>query len=150
MAKSTDSKLKQFFWMPINNKETARKAAMQGVWAAGFVSVITAIVTTIAIANNGALANIMPQINAWSFLDAGIFAAIAWGIYKMSRVASVTGLVLYIAEQIVIRASNPKMAANGIFVVVLLVFAFVNALRGTFAYQKFQRISDIENETKEP
>jgi hypothetical protein len=98
------------------------------------VAVVTAVLATIAISQKRALPDPLSQIDAWSFLDVGIFVAIAWGIYKMSRIAAVVGLVAYIAEQIFMRMSNPKMASSGIFVTVLIVMAFINAIRGTFAY----------------
>ena len=130
-----NSPQKEWLFPSITNKEKAKQVARQGTWAAGIVALITLVLTVIVISENPALPyNNLPKLDAWAFWDVGIFVAIAWGIYKMSRVAAVAGLVIYIAEQVLIRVSNPKLATNGIFFTVLIVIAFINGIRGTFAY----------------
>lgn len=135
----TSDKRKNYFWAAIDSIETAKQAAQQGVWAAAFVAIITAILAMASVSLGGSLPQGMPKIDAWSFWDAGIFVAIAWGIHKMSRFAAVAGLVLYIVEQIVMRTSNPSLSGSGLFLVVFFVLAFINAVRGTFAYHRFRR-----------
>ena len=136
-----NSKQKQAFWIAINSKETARQVSRQAVWAAGLVAVITAAFAAFSISQQGTLPDNFPKADAWAFWDAGFFAAIAWGIYKMSRVAAVAGLVLYVAEQILMRMDNPKASGSGIFLAVVIVLAFINGVRGTFAYHRFHRTS---------
>ena len=126
-----DSKSKpNWFWPTVTTRDEARIAAKQGVWAAGFVAVVTSLVAAYA----GATGNAVMGIDAWAFLDAAIFAGIAIGIYRMSRIASVVGLVLYIAERLFMMATS--QGAGGIVVVIFLTIAFLNSVRGTFAFHK--------------
>jgi len=133
------TKNKYELWMTINSMEAAKQAAQQGTVAAAFVAIVTIVFTCMAIAMGGNLGEGMPQIDAWAFWDAGIFVAIAIGIHKLSRVAAVAGLLLYIVEQIIMRVSNPNLSMSGFFIVIVIILAFVNAVRGTFAYHRFRR-----------
>ena len=110
------------FWMEITDQATARKAAMQGVVASGFVSVVTAIVS----------------IGGWlgagvaSLVDSVLFAIVGFGIYKMSRAAAVIGLVLYLVERAY--AMTQGHGGKVSFVVIFVTLCFIHSIRGTFAY----------------
>lgn len=123
----------------VDSLEAAKQAAYQGRAAAILVAVITTAFILISIAFGGSLGAGMPQVDAWAFWDVGLFVAIAFGIHKLSRVAAVAGLLIYLAEQILMRAANPSMSASGIAVAVCFVLAFVNGIRGTFAYHQLRR-----------
>lgn len=129
---------KSGFWDRIDSLATAKATAMQGFWAAIFVASITVVMVMISLTMGG-LPEGMPQIDAWAFWDAGIFVAIAWGIHRMSRVAAVMGLVLYIVSQVVMRATTPEASASGLWFAALFVLAFVNGVRGTFAYHAIRQ-----------
>ena len=67
--------------------------------------------------------------------DAAIFAIVAIGIYKMSRVAAVAGLCLYVLERAYAWATvGPKSPV----IAAILILAFVNSVRGTFACRKWK------------
>ena len=119
------------WWPSTDTLEHAKSASRQGVWAAGFVAAITAIVATIALVSGSAFAG----IDAWAYLDAVLFAAITFGIYKLSRFAAVAGLVLYVLESLyaMTQLAGPRA---GIVVRIILTLAFINAVRGTFAYHR--------------
>jgi hypothetical protein len=119
-------------WMDITDRETARKAAMQGVGAAVLVSVVTA-----AMALGGWLG-----AGPASLIDAALFAAVAFGIYKMSRVAAVFGLVAYLAERVY--AMGQGTGSSGIVMAIFLTLAFIHAVRGTFAYHE-QKPASVQN-----
>lgn len=132
------SKKKQnIFWPEIDSKETAREVANQGFWAAIVVAVVTTIVILITMAA-GTLEDI-PPIDAWAFIDVGIFVAIALGIRKMSRIAAVSGLVVYLIERIY--ALSYTGGGGGLFIAIALILAFINGVRGTFAYHRLRRQS---------
>jgi hypothetical protein len=113
----------------------AQSTGRQGTWAACFIAGIMSLV---------ALASILERLpedfprDGWALIDAAIFGLIAWGIYRMSRVAAVAGLVLYIIERIAMHIVLGKSHISGIFVTVLFLFAFINAVRGTFAYHRMR------------
>ncbi len=110
----------------ITDRETAKKAAGQGVGAAALVSLITAIMA----------------IGGWlgagpgALLDAALFAAIAFGIHKMSRTAAVLGLILYLVERIFAMAKGT--GTSGMAMTVMLTIAFIQSVRATFAYHNIQ------------
>jgi nitrate reductase gamma subunit len=113
----------------------AQSTGRQGTWAACFVTGIMSLVALASIL--GRLPEDFPR-NGWALIDAAIFGLIAWGIYRMSRVAAVAGLVLYIIERIAMHIVMGKSRISGIFITVLFLVMFINAVRGTFAYHRMR------------
>jgi hypothetical protein len=113
----------------------AQKTGRQGTWAACFLAGIMSLIALASIL--GRLPDNFPR-DGWMLIDAAIFGLIAWGIYRMSRVAAISGLVLYIIERIDMHVMMGKSHISGIFVTVMFLFAFINAIRGTFAYHRMQ------------
>jgi hypothetical protein len=73
-------------------------------------------------------------VNAWSLVDSALFVLIAWRIRKMSRTWAVVGICLYVLEAI----SSVGSRRGGIGVLtIVFILAYVNALRGTFAYPRY-------------
>jgi hypothetical protein len=113
----------------------AQSTGRQGAWAACFIAGIMSLAALASFF--GRLPEDFPR-DGWALIDAAIFGLIAWGIYRMSRVAAVAGLVLYIIERIAMHIALGKSHISGIFVTVLFLFAFINAVRGTFAYHRMR------------
>lgn len=112
------------WWADVSNREEARKAGMQGVWAAAIIAVITAIFAAVG-----------PKLGVpASFVDAVIFAAIAGGIAIMSRIAAVAGLALYVVESLY---KFSTIGFKGVPLTIVLTIAFLNSVRGTFAFHSF-------------
>ena len=124
------------FWPTIDSIQTAREAARQGFWASIAVAVITTIAIVAAMALGGALGPI--DLGVWAFIDVGIYVAIAIGIRRMSRVAAVLGLVIYMANRVYLWAIAGVRPA-GIAMTVILVLAFITGVRGTFAYHRLRK-----------
>ncbi len=127
--------LKNSFLPQIATLSDAQKVGRQGTWAACFVAGLTALVAV------AALSGILPPgfpISGWALVDAALFGVIAWGIYRMSRVAAVAGLVVYILERIYMQSALGAKAGAGIVVTILIILAFINAVRGTFAYHRMK------------
>lgn len=120
-----------FFRRTIVNKESARKAAMDGFGAAMFVAGVTALFAIFSYFG----VNIMAGIGVWSLLDAAIFAFVGWRIHAMSRTWAVLGLLLYLADKGYGLYLRPS--ASGVVMIVILVIAFINGVRGTFAFHKY-------------
>ena len=55
----------------------------------------------------------------------------------MSRFAAVAGLALFIFERIAMVSQG--FSFSSIFIAVAIILGFVNAIRGTYAYQKFKK-----------
>ncbi|NEQ31463.1 MAG: hypothetical protein F6K04_10725 [Leptolyngbya sp. SIO4C5] len=123
-------------WPPINTPAEAKQVAKQGFWAAVCVATLTAIFALVAIALGESILD-MP-IDAWSFVDVGIFIAIALGIRKLSRIAAILGLIFYVLGQIYMW-TTVGFQPNGIPIMAILVMAFINGIRGTFAYHRLRQ-----------
>ncbi|MBD2088345.1 hypothetical protein H6F67_00445 [Microcoleus sp. FACHB-1515] len=80
----------------------------------------------------------MPQFDARYGWEIGVVMAIAIGIEHLSHLAAVTGLVLHGTEQILTRISQPFVSASDFLVALLIVIAFINSVRGTFAYHRLR------------
>ncbi len=124
---------------PISDAASARSAARQGVVAAVICAIVTAVFAALAAAGSGFAKNL--GLDAWAFLDAAIFVAIAVGIWRMSRFAAMCGLLFYLLERVFAWVSQPTSAPKGLIVAVFLTLAFVNGVRGTF---RFHRISSVQ------
>ena len=125
------------FWPAIDSLATARQVARQGVWA----SILVAVITTIMIFVVQSLGGVedVPPLDAWAFIDVGLFVAIAIGINKMSRFAAVSGLSLYLLGRIYVWSQVG--VGSGLIFSILLSMAFLNAVRATFAYHRLRRQS---------
>ena len=125
----------EWVYPPIVDKLSAKKAAKYGVWAALFCSGATVLVVLI----NAMGASIL-GLNYLALIDAAIFGAIAFGIYKMYRAAAIIGLVLYLYERVYMFETQGNFGNT--FQVVILVFMFINSIRGTFLYHKLETTVD--------
>ncbi len=72
-------------------------------------------------------------INGAALFDAAIFIGIGIGIGRLSRVAAVAGLVIYIAERLYMMSLN---GPAGLWMTIALTLIFINSVRGTFAYRR--------------
>jgi hypothetical protein len=94
------------------------------------VAIVTAILATLPMFGVTFL-----NVGALAFVDAAIFAVIAFGIFRFSRIAAVAGFVLFVAERLFMWWETGK--AQGWILAVILAFAFLNAARATFALSRF-------------
>jgi hypothetical protein len=117
------------FVADISTADAAKKAAKGGMWAAFFVAGVTTLFAIIAMSGGKEVGG----INGAALIDAAMFAGIGIGIGKLSRVAAVAGLVIYIAERLYMMSVN---GPQGIFLSIALTAIFINSVRGTFAYHR--------------
>jgi hypothetical protein len=88
-------KKKSNLWCPdVSTRDGARGAALGGALTACIVAVVTTGFALYATLKEPVL-NITPL----SFVDAVLFGAIAFGIWRLSRAAALAGLALYLMEQ---------------------------------------------------
>jgi hypothetical protein len=123
------------FFSPIETLSDAQRIGRQGTWAACFAAGMTSLFALASILG------VLPEglaVSAWALADAAVFWTIAWGIYRMSRVAAVAGLVVYILERALAIAASDTKKGFGI-VAILMILAFFNAVRGTFAYHRLRK-----------
>lgn len=125
------NKLLAVLWPSADEDEGARRAAFQGVFAAGFSAAVALVAAVAAVLGRG-----FWGANLSNFIDAGIFALIAWRIRRMSRVAALVGSALYLIGRLSVSLKSP--AASIALAPFEAVFAlmYVNSIRGTFAYRR--------------
>ncbi len=119
-----------WFWPEIYDRDTAQEVARRGAWVALLVAALTALLALLSLALRVVILGVTPP----ALLDAVIFAVAGWRIYKMSRAWAVTGMVLYLIEVLY----GFSQGRFGVLAVVFL-FAFLNAIRGTFAFHRFSQ-----------
>lgn len=125
---------KNFFWPDLHDLETAKKYSSRAAGFAFFVAVVTAAV---AFAQTQLKLDIIAVIDAYSYIDAALFAVIGIFLLRCSRTAAVAGLLLYLGDQWLMA----KMMGAGYRVsvlAVLITFGFVSAVRATFAYHRMR------------
>jgi hypothetical protein len=125
----TPKKNTNWYWPPVDTVEAARNTAKQGAIAAAIVSGITALFAILSLVG-------VEIVSLWALVDAGLFALIAFGIYKMSRLAAVIGIALYLWGQL-----NQILATGNSNYILIILFTlyFIHAIRGTFAYHKLKK-----------
>jgi hypothetical protein len=109
----------------------ADKAISYGFGSAVFVASVTAIFALLAIYFHKPIFG----IDGRALLDASLFAVIAFGIHKKSRVAAVGGLILYLVERVSTLAHGTATGTTGVMAVIFTLY-FVHGVRGTFAHRK--------------
>lgn len=119
-----------WLWPKIVDIESARTAAKSGYWAAVIVASMTGVVATIALLSHKEVMT----VNAGAYIDAGVFAIIAWRVKRYSKISAVVGTVLFLAEKIAMVISH---GAAGLPVAFVLMLMFINGARGVFGYHRF-------------
>lgn len=118
------------WWPSIETELEAKGAARQGAGAAGFLAGVTTLSSILAIFD----IRVLPGSSPLSLLDAGLFAIVAWRIYRMSRAWALVGLLLYVYELAYSVYLHGTKVTASLFVGAILLVGFVNGVRGTFAY----------------
>ncbi len=77
------------WWPSVETEVEARGAAHQGAGAAVFVASVTGLFSVLAMFD----IRILPGFSPLSLVDAGLFAIMAWRIYRMSRAWALVGLL---------------------------------------------------------
>lgn len=109
------------------------------MWAALFCGGVTILGAVLGAAGIRAVPS--GAVDARALLDAGLYLAVAWGIYKLNRVAAVAGLALYLGERLYAWA---EVGLRSPIVAVILTLCFVHGVRGAFAYHRFGRVLDSQ------
>ena len=139
-APVTKRKSTAWHWPKIDDAKTARDAALEGVGVSLFVSAVTGGTAVLSILSRKPILG----VNEWALFDAALFALVGWRIYRMSRVWAVLGLLLYLAEMAArilqyFESSGGDSIPPFSVVAAIFTLGFVNAVRGTFAFERFNK-----------
>ena len=126
----TSTRRANAWWPRIHDTETARRVARQAFWAAIVVVVITLLLVGLAAAGKP-----VGGVTPIALVDAALFALIALGIRRMSRVAAFAGLLLFGVEKLLMAQS---MNVGNLVTAAALLFAFANGARATIAFHRLR------------
>lgn len=122
---------KNIFWPQIDDLWSAKKACIQASSGAFLIAIVTGAVTYFQIKGSP----LLQGIPSGSFLDCGIFLILGFFIYRCSRIASVAGLIVYAAGQIIML---PQMHSFSVMPIFLALF-FIGGIRGAFDYHEMKK-----------
>jgi hypothetical protein len=131
-APKTTSRVRELLWPDVSDLVAAETAARNGMYASFFVVGVTALFALLNVTNRAAL------------IDAALFVAIGIGIRKMSRIAAVAGLILYVSEQLMSIAQG-RIGAN-IIMAVIFTGVFLSAVRAAFKYRGLRTNEKVAEE----
>jgi len=128
------SRKSNFIWPDVSTLDGARSACRTGAAFAVIVAVLTGGVAILAALG----VHLFPTsvFDASALIDAALFAVVAWGLYRYSRVAAVAGLVIYLAERVYMIASG---VTGGIPLAIIMTIGLLGAVRGAFAHHRLSK-----------
>lgn len=118
------------WWPKIEDYSSAADAMRNGAIGYTVVSAMTMIISLIAFFSGRAQLG----ANGWSFLDAALFAVIAWRVFRHSLPWAIFGIILYVAEKIIMMVSHAS--PNPGVLSILLILYFYHAVRGGMYLRK--------------
>ena len=118
----------RWIWPTITDVASARYASKSGMWAAISCSGIALAWFAAAKARWD-----VPRIGLAALISAGLFALVAWGLHRASRMIAVAGLLLYLTE--IVHLMITTHSTGGRTPIFLGLF-FINGIRGTFAFHQ--------------
>jgi hypothetical protein len=121
-----------WYWKEVDNKDSAHDATRPAVGISYLIAAVTGLIAILSIAYRKPILG----LNAWALVDAGLFAVIGWRIGRLSRAWTVAGLALYILE---VGSSFGERGLGISVVAILFILAYINAVRGVFAYHRFAK-----------
>lgn len=129
----------KWYWPELTNLKESEKASREGAGVCFLVAGGTAVIASMSILLDKPILG----MDGWAFVDAALFAIAGWRIWRFSRIWSVVGLLVFIAESIVAVASHPLPA---VFLIrVSLTLLLIGSVRGTFAYRRFKSNESAES-----
>lgn len=136
MKKEGKNKDFNMFWPNIDDIEDAKGIAKSAAFIPAFVSVVTAIIVLVGIFYKPILG-----LDAWAFIDAFLFALVAFGMWKLNRVVAILGLILYIWGQA--QLFSVHGSGTGVMTVFFAIMWF-NGIRASLRYHKLLRATKVE------
>ena len=140
------ARFRRVFWPTY---ETPDQAMLSARGAASFVLTMAVIVGGVATLNLAGITNHALDLGASAYFAALVLLVLSFFLFKMSRVAAILTLVVYVGER-GLQLSSGQAQGQGLLTIVLGWF-FLNAVRGTFAYRRFTaKVADSGRVRTEP
>ncbi len=117
-------------WPSLEDSGAARKAALQGLWAAGWCALLAVVSAVFGVLDVQVFDF---RFSPSALADAAFFVIIAIGIYKMSRTAAVAGAAFFLLDQV---ETWIDYGPRNIIMALVIMTMFINSIRGTLAHHK--------------
>ena len=124
-------------WIIIVDESSAIKVSRQGFWAASIIAAFMTVLFLFRITEYP-----YDELGSGLLVRSIVFGATAWEIYRMSRIASVLGLVFHFYFNLYPSFTlwlKSILDLNSAIIIIVLTFMFINGIRGTIAYHKYKR-----------
>lgn len=131
-------KIENGLWPSVSTWQGGEKAAKQGVWAAIFIAALSLALSIYSIRVDKILDDDMA---AGLLIQGLIFTAVAFGMYKRSRVAAIFGLGWYVLIQAIEAWDGEKFPD---IIAILLALMLVTGTRGIFAVHRIPEPGHID------
>jgi serine/threonine-protein kinase len=115
--------------------------ALRKVKAAWVAAVVTGVVT-LAATLVSVIGDQVNDVSGWNLIDVVLIFALAFGIYRKSRVCALITLLYYVLGKIAMWTVGPS--PGGLPVTVLFVYCFVQGVIGTFQYHRLLNAPQFE------
>lgn len=129
------SKLTWLVWPPITDEGVARGVIRSAFWVSTFFAAYWAVLAVV-----GCFLGSCRFGPLWSFGIPMFFAGVAWGLYRLSRIAAVVGFAAFLPWEIIpylLGTHHPRISR--IVFQSLLAIVYLNSIRGTFFYHKLSK-----------
>lgn len=130
---------KYWRWISIVDEGSAVKVSRQGFWAASIIAAFMIVLFLFRIAEQP-----YDELASGLLVRSIVFGATAWEIYRMSRIASILGLVFHFYFDLYPSFTlwlKSFLDLNSAIVVVVLTLMFINGMRGTVAYHRYRKVT---------
>ena len=124
-----------WYWKDVSDLDAAEDATKAAIGISYFVAALTGLLAILSLIYRRPMLGVTPL----ALVDAILFVVIGWRISKMSRTWAVVGLALYVLEAI--GSVGARGTGIGVLTIVFTI-AYVNAVRGVFAYHKHALASE--------
>ena len=121
-------------WSKVDSVEGAVEASKAGFVAA----MICAALTGIAALSSAIGSPLKPGYSLGALLDAGAFAALGWGTYRLSRVCAVLLVLFYTAEKLDSLAHITSLPIAGVVVIAGVYALYFRGVYGTISYHQLK------------
>lgn len=127
------------------DRQVAVKAINTGAIAALVSASITLIIMLVAMGSRGANETLDYFNDIWILVDIAMILALAFFIWRKSRIAAVLMFVYFLVSKITISLENGKV--SGIFLSVIFLWFFFQAVRGAFTWHNLEKAENPDYTT---
>ncbi|MFF2093637.1 hypothetical protein [Paenibacillus sp. NPDC058174] len=98
-----------------------------------------------------AVVSLLVDSESLSFLvDVIVALALAFGVWKKSRVCAILLFVYFIISKLLQFSENPQSIASSIYLSIFLLFSFWQGIMGTFGYHRQKKLERHQPINTEP